>query len=342
MSATGRKLNHEALAQLDDEISKDQIGTGDLSGGELPRDLFDEFVERTQSAATLLDLVRTVEMPRKQMAIPKVGVANRVLQEQTEGTAPSAFEDAVTGAVELDATRKTVIPYELTQEAVEDVVGGEAVADIILSHFEQQFATDVQDLLINGDTSSGNAFEAIVNGYLALADGAGTASNRIGSADTGSGQVDTMPEYVHEDGGGTSQSVNTEMFNNAIQAQEEKYRDPANQVFMMSKSQVQDYYFNLSSREDGLGVPILQGSSDVTPFDYDIVGLSNFPDDQALLTDPNNLIWGVHRNIEVDVIDESDEVLERDLFARYALRARWDAQIEELQAGTLVKSIKSP
>lgn len=332
-----RNLNHDALEKLDSDITKDEIGTGDLAGGELPRDLFDEFVERVQKEATLLDLVRTVEMPRKEMAIPKVGVGRQLLSEQTEGESPGAFEDAVSGAVELDASRKTVIPYELTQESVEDIVGGEEVADIILSHFEQQFAVDVQNLLINGDTDAASAFFSILDGYLEIARGADSESDRIGSPATDAGEVDSMPELDQAGAG-----IDTQLFNDAIQTLEERYRDPTSMVFMMSETQHQEYLNTLEDREDGLGPQILQGDDSVSPFGYDIQPVPDFPDDTILLTDPDNLVYGIHRDVEVDVIDESDEVLERDLFARYALRARWDAQIEDLQAGVIVENVAEP
>ena len=334
--STSRQLNHDALAKLDDDLRKDEIGTGDLAGGELPRDLFDEFVERVQKEAVLIDLVRTVDMPRKEMAIPKVGVGRQLLSEQTEGESPGAFEDAVSGAVELDASRKTVIPYELTQESVEDIVGGEEVADIILSHFEQQFAVDVQNLLINGDTDE-TGFFGILDGYLELARGADGDSDRIGSPATDDAEVDTMPELDQAGGG-----IDTQMFNDAIQTLEERYRDSTSMVFMMSETQHQEYLNTLEDREDGLGPQILQGDDTVSPFGYDIQPIPDFPDDTILLTDPDNLVWGLHRDVEVDVIDESDEVLERDLFARYALRARWDAQIEDLQAGVIVENVAEP
>jgi len=43
---------------------------------------------------------------------------------------------------------------------------------------------------------------------------------------------------------------------------------------------------------------------------------------------------------EIDVVENSDETLERDLFARYALRARHDYQIEDLDAGVVVKNVR--
>lgn len=332
--SNARKSNRDEL----DRMEKDTVDTVSLEGGVLPRDLFDEFYEEVQAESELLDLVRTVDMPRKEMSIPQIGVGERVLRKQTEGASAGSFEDAVSGSVTLDATNnKTVIPYELTQETVEDVVTGEDVAELILSHFETQFGTDVQDLALNGDTSSGDAFLSIIDGWIAIAEsGRGvTAGNRL--SDDGQ-----FAQYDHSDSNSNAQPVNTEMFSDTIQTLEEKYRDPENMVFMMSKSNVQEYSRQLSDREDGLGVAVLQGSNELTPFEYDIVGISNFPQDRVMLTNPNNLVWGLHRDVEVDVVDNSDETLERDLFARYALRARWALNIEDLDAGVLVTGVEDP
>jgi len=64
------------------------------------------------------------------------------------------------------------------------------------------------------------------------------------------------------------------------------------------------------------------------------------PDDIGMFTPPENLVWGLRRDVEMDVLENSDETLERDLLARYALRARHDYQIENLQAGVVMKNIR--
>jgi len=189
---------------------------------------------------------------------------------------------------------------------------------------------DAADLAANGDESIADAepdsgFIGINNGFLAIAGGADSASDRLGG--------NTMPTYDHAGGG-----VNTTLFNEAALTIEQKYlrTDP---VFITSRRNVQRYYNSLTDRNDGLGVAVLQGDQDVSPFGYDIVGLTSFPDDQAMFTNPNNLVWGLRRDVEIDVLEESDDIQERDLFAKYHLRARHDYQIEDLQAGVLVKNV---
>ena len=305
--------------------SIEKIDTTDLGGGVMPRDLFDQFYQEVQESAELLDLVRTETLGRQQEAIPKIGVDERQMEavgEDETGT----FRGANTGAVELDVV-KTAIYWELTSEAVEDTVDN--VADILLNKFQQQFAADVQDLGINGEGAAGTGFEAINQGWVHMAqNGDDENSDRLGN--------DTMPSYDHAGGG-----VNTALFDEAIQTLEGRYRDD-DFVFLMSKDNVQEYKAFLTDRETGLGDAVLFGDSDLTPFSYPVIGVSNWDDDEtAMFTDPQNLIWALRRDVEIDVIDESDEVLERDLFARYALRARHDYQIEDMQKGVVIENIQT-
>jgi len=111
---------------------------------------------------------------------------------------------------------------------------------------------------------------------------------------------------------------------------------------MMSKSQVQQYQFDLTGREDGLGVAVLQGDNDVTPFDYDIVGVSYFPDDYAMVINPEQLSYGLYEGLEITQIDSSDKTMDEVLHSRALLEGQFDFQIEELQSGALVTGIAEP
>jgi hypothetical protein len=315
-------------------MQKDTIDSeGDLSGGQFPRRLFEEFFEQVQENAELLSLVRTVALEYEQQAIPQIGVGERLMQEVPEGgSVEDDFETADTGQVDLDVT-KTVIPYELTQESVEDTV--DDVVEILLNKFERQFAADAQELGVAGHESSpstyftgADSFFSIEDGWLAIAEGQ-DSSNRIDGNSS-------MAAYDHGVGG-----VNTTLFDETILSLAAKYRrDGVDPVFMMSRDNVQRYKAFLTDKESGLGDMVLMGDSELTPFDYTIVGAHGFPDDKGLFTPPENLIWALRRDVEIDVVQNSDETLERDLFARYALRARHDFQIEDLDAGVVMTNIR--
>jgi len=316
-------------------MQKDTIDSeGDLSGGQFPRRLFDEFFEQLQEQATLLQRIRTVALDYEQTAIPQIGVGERLMQEVSEGgSVEDDFETASTGQVDIDV-KKTVIPWELTNESVEDTVGD--VADILLEKFQQQFAADAQELGVAGHESTpstyfsgADSFFGINDGWLAIAEGQGSSSRVDGNT--------SMTTYDHGAGG-----VNTTLFDESILNIEQKYlRDEAREpAFMTSRKNVQRYKKFLTDKETGLGDAVLLGESDLNPFGFDVIGVFGFPDNKGLFTPPMNLIWALRRDVEIDVIENSDETLERDLLARYALRARHDYQIEDLDAGVVMSNIR--
>lgn len=303
---------------------KESIDTTALGGAVMPRDLFDEFYQRVQEESILLDQVRTVTLDGEQEAIPKIGVGERLMRQVDEGeSVEDHFVTADTGAVELEP-EKTVIPWELTNEAVEDTV--DDVADIVLDKFETQFAADAQELGIIGDDGDADPFVGIKDGWLKILT-EDTGDDRLGGA--------TSPQYDHGGGG-----VNTALFDEVIQTMEQKYlrTDPA---FIMSRRNVQEYKNFLTDRETGLGDSVLFGDNDLTPFGYDVVGVHGMPDNEAIFTNPENLIWALRRDVEIDVLEKSDETLRRDLYARYAMRARHDYQVEDLQAAVHIDDIQT-
>jgi HK97 family phage major capsid protein len=306
-------------------MQKDITTDGQLSGGVLPRELFNEWFEEVQNETTVLNRIRTVDMPRPKMTIPKIGVGERLMSKSGERQNNAETDAVSTAGVDMDAV-KTDLKWSLPEEAVEDVLAD--VPDIVLSKMRQQFAVDAEDLGANGTTEAANpsGFEEINEGWFQLA------------ADRNS------PVYYHDaagDGTGTAQVISTEMFDGASRKLDSKYlrTDPA---FFVNTKHVQQYFGELASRNDGLGVAVLQGDTDVNPFGYDIIGSPVFPTDRALFTAPENLIWGLHREVTLEVLENSDETFDLDLHGKYKLSARHDYQIEDENGAVLVEGITDP
>lgn len=312
-------------------MQKDTIDTGDLSGGVFPRRLFDTFFQEVQEQAELLSRIRTVALERHQERIPQIGIGERLMTEVAENeSVEDDFKTAQTGEVDIDV-KKTVIPWELSMEAVEDTV--DDVANILLNKFQMQFAADAQELGVAGHEGTpstyftgDDTFFGINDGWLAIAEGEDDSSRIDGNT--------SMPSYDHSTAG-----VNTDLFDQTILTIEQKYlrTDP---IFLMSRKNVQRYKSFLTDKESGLGDMVLMGDNDLTPFNFDVLGVFGMPDDKGLFTAPENLIWALRRDVEIDVVENSDQTLERDLFARYALRARHDYQIEDLNAGVVMTNIR--
>ena len=314
MSTDARKENTESLEKVD---------TASLAGGVLPEDLFDEFFQEVQERSVVLDRARTVTMPREKMRVPKIGVGSRERQGQTEGSSV-AEADVTTDSIPMDA-EKGAIYWSLTSEAVEDAV--DDVPDVVMDQMTQQFAVDTEDLALNGD-ESGSGWVTQNDGWLTIAAARGA------------------PTYDHAedtdgDGVAENQPIDSSLFHNAIQTLDSKYLR-ANPAFILNTQQVQEYAHHLTERNSGLGDSVLMGDSDLNPFGYDIIGSPMVPENEGMFTPPRNLLYGLYRDVEVDVLEESDDIHEQDLFAKYATRVRDDFQVEDENAFVHITGIASP
>ena len=298
----------------------DKFDTTDVAGGVLPRDLFEQFYQEVQDTAMMLEDARTEDLPRQKMALPKISVGERQRRGADEGEGDAGNASVDTSQVNMDVEKATV-SYDLTREAVDDTVDN--VDEIILDMLARQFAIDTQDLAINGD-EAGSGFVAQNDGWLKILQN--------------DGDINT---YDHTDGGGTPQPVSTDLFNQAILALPNKYlRSGRTQPrFYMNLDQLQNYHNDLAQRNDPLGAAVLMGDDEATPFDYDVVGVANWPKDTAVFTHPQNFIYGLYDDVEIRVLTDTDKVAENDLFARYFMRVRDDFAIEAPEAAVVITGI---
>lgn len=337
--------------------SDKDIGLAELDGFQLPRDVTEEFLRRMQESAGLLGMVDTMMLDRLEMSVPQFGVPQLSGGTRAEGGSRTSSSSVESGDVDFNATdQQYYILVEPERDALKNTHQGvESMGQLIISEFIERFGNDMQLIGMRANAANGNLssyagradLDTTYDGWIAIAEGADTVSDRIGLETTPDAEVDTMPVYdnqedTNDDGTATDQPLDTETFNGAIQTLDNRFRDTDNVGFLCSPDHVQQYYHDLTGRQDGLGVAVLQGSSDVTPFDYDIVGIPGWPTEYAMLTDPDNLAYGLYSEVEVDQTRNSDKVNEQRLHSRNWMEGQSDFQIKNLQAGTLVTGLSTP
>lgn len=315
-------MSVEDTRHKNEDAMVEKLTTGDL-GGTLPRDRFEEFYQKVVDSAAMLEGARTEDLPRPQMELPRISVGERLRRGAGEGTGDAGTADVSTDQINMD-TNKGTLAYDLTRESVDDTMTAEEVEEVVLDMLSRQFAVDTQDLAINGDESVADNFLNQNDGWLKI------LSNR----------TDTNT-YDHSDANGNPQEINTDLFDQSIQALPNKYlrSDRFEPVFYMNENQVQQYRMALTEREDPVGSAVIFGDEDITPFSYDIVGVAAWPEDQAVFTHPQNFIYGLYDEVEIRVLTETDKVAENDLFARYFMRVRDDFQIEDEEAAVQITGI---
>lgn len=328
------------------------VGLAELDGFQLPSDVTEEFLARMQKESNILGMSDTMTLERLEQEVPQFGVprlSGSTRAEEGTRTANSAVES---GHVKFNATDKQYyILVEPKRDALKNThYGPDQFGDYIVDEFVQRWGNDVALIAMRAGASTGNlqsiggaaSLDSTWNGWIAIAEGSDTASDRIGLEDTASAEVDTMPTVDNTDSNGNNQPIDTDVFNTTLQTIDSRYRDPGSSVFICNPDQVQQYAYNLTQREDPLGSAVIFGESDLTPFDYDVVGINGWPTEYAMFTDPENLAFGLFENMELDQTTDTDTVHENRLHSRNWMEGQFDFQIKELQAGALVTGLQDP
>jgi len=324
-----------------------------LDGFQLPADVTEEFLERMQKeSSAILGMVDTMTLERLDQDVPQFGVpqlSGSVRAEEGTRTSDSGVES---GQVAFDASgQQYYILVQPTRDALKNThYGPEEFGDYIVDQFVQRWGNDVGLIGMRANADNGNLqsiggaaeLDNTFDGWIAIAEGEDTESDRIGLEDTASGEVDTMPVVDNTDSNGNNQAIDTDFFNSLIQTLDSRYRDPDRTVVLLNPDQVQHYAYNLTQREDPLGSAVIMGDSDLTPFDYDVVGVNGWPTNYAMFTDPDNLAFGLYEEMELDQTTDTDQVYENRLHSRNWMEGQFDFQIKEMQAGVLGTGLEDP
>lgn len=345
-------MSDNTLARMQNQrsLNKD-IGLAELDGFQLPRDVTVEFLNRMQKNVDLLDMVDVIPLARLEQDVPKLGVPRLSGGVRGEEESRTEGSDVESGEVSFNATdRSYYILFEPKRDAIKNThYGDDEWGNLIIDEFSQRFGNDIAIIGMRAgsaeapveDITGTPTIDDRWDGWIARAEG-DADSDRIGLEDTDAADTDSMPEYDNTDGAGEPQPVDTETFHGTIQTLDSRYRNPDNVAFLINPDHVQQYEFDLTTREDGLGVAVLQGDTDVTPFDYDIVAISEWPVEYGMFTDPDNLAFGPYEEMELDQTTDTDKVHEEKLHSRNWLEAQFDFQIKELQAGVLMTGLADP
>jgi len=346
----------EASRQLNREALTKEITISDLDGVQLPVDVTEDLMVRMQKEVPLLGMVSSMTLPRMEWQVPQFGVPQLSGNTRDEEGSRTTDSSASTGEWYFNVTdRNYYILFEPNRDALKNTIRGiDSMGELIVNEFVERWANDVAIIGIRANASSDDlqsTYSSVTtsdlddtwNGWIARAEGNqgtledNTTDDRLGLEETAGGQTSTMPEVDM-----SSSSIDTEMFNDTINTLDSRFRDPDDVVFLMNPDQVQKYAFDLTQREDPLGSAVIMGDSEITPFSYDVIGVPEWPQSYAMLTDPENLAWGLFENMELDQTQDTDKVYENRLHSRNWLEGQFDYQIRNMQAGVLVKNLAAP
>jgi hypothetical protein len=348
-------MSNELLEKV---ITTSSIGA-DASGGGglLTPQQSGRFIDYMWDATVLGSQVRTIQMRANEVELDRMAIGERLVRVATE-----AVDDGVNNAVAFTkvslGTVKFRMDWELSSESLEDGLEGDALEDHIARLMAAQAANDLEDLAINGDTI-GHVGDALLKGFD------GWRKRLFYGGSVLDGAALTLP-----DGTGAGE-LHRGTFNAALRAMPRKFMGRrAGLRFYTASGLLQDYMYREQLQDQG-GFPDRNGQggpgagqngnnnpgpnagwNPTSPYGIPAYEVPLFPEynitdtnsasggnqagegSDVWLVDPQNLIWGVRRQIQVfrEFKPKKDTI-------EYTLYTRVGCNVENPAASVVVKNV---
>jgi hypothetical protein len=228
-------------------------------------------------------------------------------------------------------TVKVRLPWELTEDALHENLEDGNLESIMLDEMTTQFALDLEDLEINGDTAAGagadQAFLQINDGLLKLISTAAVAGRNLNGATVNAG-------IFSKD----------HMFD-ALYAMPNKYRNQPNVAWIMSPNRQVAWWEQLTNRASNAGDALLLGSGGAAdkPLGKSIITVPSMPDNVVLLADPRNfhrvVSWQIRRRTVTGATDMELAAKDKRF---YIFFLKHDVIVEEFDAVVRVYGLAAP
>jgi HK97 family phage major capsid protein len=267
-------------------LEKADLALSDLttSGGLLQPAQAAKFMRILIKASKVLGMSTVVPMRAPKQLIEKIRFGGRILRAGVEATALPAGDRAKPdlGKVELDA-QLFKGEVRLDNEVLEDSIEREELRQTIMSMMAEAVSRDMEEVVINGDTTSGDPFLAKFDGILAQA-----SSHVVDAA---------------------LQTTNKSLFRDLMKVVPNEFlRDKAALRFLTSVNSEINYRDALADRGTPGGDAWLQEQGEVSYTGIPVVDVPMFPENlgvgsnctDILLTDPKNINVGIWRNIRIE------------------------------------------
>jgi len=301
--------------------SEDPVTTTTLAGGGLLlTEQADKFIQQTFDAARTTQLCRTVKMNRDKMELDKISIGSRIARYvATENEDQSDYtKKPVFGKVELDS-RKIALPWEISEDALEDNIEGGNLEDVIAGMMTTQYGLDLEDLYWNGDDSGSDDLLKAFDGWLVQ-----FASAQVVDANS-------------------TGSFSKDIAFDALAALPPRYRRGAAKQqlrWLMATKQYDLFLEYVTSRATNTGDAVLVDGELKSILGIGVEEIAALPDTVVVLTNPKNLVAGVHRAVKIRRTSEGKNAIMTDK-RYYVAYTRVHCQVEWLGAVVYVKELSS-
>lgn len=272
-------------------------------GGYLNPEQSDTFYRKLIDEPTLIGRVRTVQMNSPKMNIDTIGFGSRILRAAPASGQALNSDDRVRpafGQIQLD-TEEVIAEVHIPYDALEDSIERGNLENTIMQMLTGRVSLDLEELLINGDTTSADSYLALFDGALALAG--------------------------HTVDGSALTAIDKDAFKAALQDMPTQFlRNLASMNFFMSWHNVIEYRDTLADRATGMGDDFYLNRPTVFAFGVPIMPAALMANDSILFTYPQNLIFGIQRDI---MIETDKDIRARNLIVVLTMRIAIEAEEDD-------------
>lgn len=270
-----RTLLAKADAALSDLVS---------NGGVLQPQQAQRFIRLLIKQSRLLPMCTVTPMRGPTQEIDKIRFNSRVMRAGQEASALPAGDRSKPDTTKVELSAKLMKgEVRLTNELLEDSVEREELRNTIMQLMGEAVSRDLEDLVVNGDTTSSDTFLALFNGIIKQA-----------SSHTVDALVSTTNKTILRD---------------LLKALPIEYRrDTSMLSYLTSANSEVDYRDSLSDRATILGDSHLELMKEVSYTGIPVKSIPLFPENlgiannctNILLLDPKNINLGIWRQIRIE------------------------------------------
>lgn len=273
--------NRRLLERAGGPGTKAVIQTSDIAtNGRLYPDQANRFIDYVVDQSVMFKSgIRVVRMRADRADIDKLSVGTRILRKATENDATATPVGVSTSKKQLSVT-EIILPVDVTFSFLEDNIEREGIQDHLMSMFGLQLSNDLEDLALNGDGVTG-PFLSIETGWLALA---------IADTET----------QIYDTNGSTD--LRGTIFQGMLDKLPAQYQSNRNNLkYFVSVAAKNQYRYQLGQRQTAGGDNFIQQDGGVSYAGIEIIGVPYMPTGSFLLTVPDNLVFGIHRDVNLGI-----------------------------------------
>jgi hypothetical protein len=314
------------MASNQELVRKADMALSDLAtAGKLNPEQTNRFIRKLIDTPTILNSVRTVAMTAPTMNINKIGFGSRILQvaNQTvagghqpwemdaDGRAPATRSKPDLSKVVLTTSEviaEVRLPYEVLEDNIEkgriDTTlqeGAGGLHQTIVDLLAERAALDLEELAIMGDkVAGGDAYLKLANGYLKL-----MSSNTVNVGAT----------------------FSKDAVKAALKAMPTRFlRNRAAMIHFVSISNETELRDTIGNRQTSLGDSNFTGALPLYVFGSQVKGAALMPGANGIFTDPQNLIFGIQRNV---MIEYDKDIRSREFIIVLTARVAFEIEQED-------------